>query len=180
MRTLQNMSIVISFTILALAIPLLASAEIHEITAYSGGYVYAGGPAQQKVRTATVESIVGEMNVIIRAIARQQLLKNTQPWPRIDIAMSGKNLSIKRAGRVPATVVLGGAPISFRNGISGRSTVRRRFARNSIIEVINDGSSNRTNTFSLASGGKVLNVRGQIHSPQLPRDVVVNFTYRRQ
>jgi hypothetical protein len=159
--------------------PVVASAEPAELASYVGAFVYAGGQPQHKAREAAVERVVVEMNALIRGLARRQLLKATQPWPRVTIAVSGANLTIKRAGAVPAKVVLGGSPVSFRNGFSGTSTVRRRFSNGSIIELISDGSSKRTNTLTLSSEGKTLSVRSKIQSPQLPRDVAFNLSYKR-
>jgi len=180
MRSIHNVLTVILLCCIATTVSTYASAEVDSIASYTGVYVYAGGQAQQTARKSAVDNVVEQMNVLIRGLARRNLLKATEPWQRITVGVSGKNLTLNRGGGVPATVALEGPAVSFSNGFAGRSSVRRRFAKGSIIEVIDDGTSSRTNMFSLSSAGKILSVGSRIRSPHLPQDVVFRFSYKRQ
>lgn len=163
----------------ALTIPSTASAEASGLVTFAGAFVYAGGQTEQSAREAAVELVVVEMNALIRGLARRRLLEVTQPWPRISLDVTGANLAITRPGSIPSKVALGGSPLSFTNRFGDTVSILRRFSKGSIIEVIGDGSSRQTNTLSLTPDSKRLRVRCNIQSPQLPRNVVFNLTYKR-
>lgn len=160
-------------------IPAISTAEQSALDALAGNFVYAGGQTERSSREKAVDSIVNEMNALIRALARRRLLEVTQPWPRLSFKVSGPTLSITRSDKIPSTVELGGGSVAFTNKWGDQVNVRRRFSKGTIIEVIGDGNSGQTNTYRLTPDGKRLRVRCTIKSPRLPGDIIFGLTYKR-
>lgn len=145
---------------------------------FAGTYAYAGGDAETKALSASIESCVSKMSALARGIARGRLEKGNAPTAEVKISMAGKDLTIVRTGKPAITAPTDGSKVT-RNTISGPAEVTYTVDGGKIVQTMQGKSSLSTNVFSLGEGGTLV-ISTKIVSPKLPAPVEYKMTYKRK
>lgn len=166
------------FTLLLMWGSPAASAEEAALVPPGGSYTYVGGSTQVNEMYASVESVVKEMNMFIRGIARRRLRRPNMPSPALELIVGPTTVTVARAGRSRVAAPRDGTPTTWRSR-DGTFDVTHVLDGQSLLETINGKKSKSTNRFTLEADGVTLTVRTKIISSQLPGPVEFVMTYRR-
>lgn len=131
-----------------------------------GRYRYDSGKASVR---KSIDSVVGEMSVIVRGIARRRLVDANDVPKRIAIRQEGSEVTVELDGRAYAAT-LGGGSKRVRDPNGEVSRMRLAMRGGALYQTFHTDQGDRTNVFSARQdGGLTMAVR--ITSPQLPDDV---------
>jgi hypothetical protein len=154
-----------------------ASKESHRVAdRFVGDHRFQGGDKERKARDAAIDSVVDDMNIIARGIARDRLKESNKIAERITIAREGERISFTHDGR-RYTAVLGGPPVRVKSSTGDDVSLRYALRGESIEQIFVGEQGGRINTFKLTDDKMVVEVR--IHSEKLPKDVVYTLSYSR-
>lgn len=155
----------------------LASAEAQRVVdRFVGDHPFTGGDKERKARDAAIDDVVGDMNVLVRGIARDRLKEANVIAERVVVARDGDRLTISLDGR-RYTAAIGGPAVKAKS-VTGDEVSLRYAVRGDRIEQIFVGDQGgRTNTFRLTDDKMVVHVR--VHSEKLPKDLVYTLSYGR-
>ena len=163
--------------LLVLGWALPAAAQLDP--AFGGTYRYAGGDGQRSAFARAVETVVEQMNVVIRGIARQRITARVKIQPRMAFRRQGDDLLIVHEPLPPRATKLDGTALPMTNDAGDRIVVTYTHSGRAIIETIRSGRSSQRNTYRFSPEGDRLTFTAEIQSPMLPAVIHYSLTYRR-
>jgi len=142
-----------------------------------GTYRYSGGSTQKSAVKAAIESVVEEMGLLSRGIARKRLTSTNNVPARLAIETEGKRVTVRLDGR-SYTATLDGASVKVRDVEGHRSRLRYEMRGESLYMILDGDEGDRYNVFTPRKDGKGVTVRVTIASPKLPKSVTYRLSYR--
>lgn len=151
-----------------------APAKADPWDALAGNYRYrSGGGAVGPA----IESVVAEMNGLVRGVARKRLAAANEVPSTLAIAHDGDVARVTLDGRT-YEAKLGGAAKSVTDPNGEASKMRLRMVGKSLYQTFDAGQGVRTNIYTPGKSGRVtMSVR--ITSKQLPKDVRYSLVFAR-
>ena len=143
----------------------------------TGEFRYSGGAAQKERAAEAVESVVGQMSVLSRGIARKRLLESAKPVRSVELRLDGSDVTAVFDGR-RYRAKLGGAAVEV-TGVSGDALsfkVRKR--KDQLMLAFSSDRGGKTYVLRVDDKDR-LRMRVTIHSSSLPASVVYQLTYKR-
>jgi hypothetical protein len=154
-----------------------SSKEAHRVAdRFVGDHRFQGGDKERKARDAAIDSVVDDMSIFARGIARDRLRESNKIAERIAIARNGDRVSFTHDGR-RYTALLGGPPVRVKSSTGDEVSLRYALRGGTIEQIFVGEQGSRTNTFKLTDQKMTVHVR--IHSEKLPKDVVYTLSYSR-
>lgn len=131
-----------------------------------GSYRYDSGKSSVR---KSIDAVVGEMNGLVRGIARKRLVAANDVPKKIAIRQEGNEVTVLIDGRAYAATLGGGSRrVKDMNGEVSRMRLAMR--GDALYQTFHTDQGDRTNVFTAReNGGLTMAVR--ITSPQLPDDV---------
>lgn len=147
------------------------------LAALAGEYQYAGGANQRGSVKHAINSVVEEMNLLVRNIARRRLADANDVPRRISIQPDGEQLTVTIDGRT-YTASVGGPSVSVRNTEGGISRMRFRVRNGNLYQVFDADDGDRINAFVPRADGNGMTMVVTMKSSRLPRDIRYRLSYR--
>jgi hypothetical protein len=154
-------------------------AEASDLAAYVGHYVYAGSQAEQQALSAEVDRAIGQLNFLLRPLARLAVNKQQLTPQSVIIRWDGRVIGIQTSPAGDSETLADGSPVTVTS--QGRTITMRRFLtpRGLIAESrASEGVS--TTTLTLSADRRILNLHTVLATPYVPTPISVTLTYRRQ
>jgi hypothetical protein len=146
---------------------------------FAGTYRYVGGEGEIRELDAAIESVVKQMNFLIRGIARSRLREPNLPSPAITIAVARGAITVARPSRPTVTAPASGEPIEWKSPSGDRFTVRHGVTADGLLyQRFEDDRSVTVNHFHLGDDSRLV-IETTIHSRRLPSALVFRTTYQR-
>lgn len=137
-----------------------------------GTYRYRGG--KSSVGDA-IDTVVDEMSVISRGIARKRLVASNRVPSRVVISQIGDEVTVRFDGRA-YVADLGGESRRVRAASGEVSRLRYQLRDGALRQTFRTDEGERTNTFTRQPDGR-LTMSVRIHSGKLPADVRYRLTF---
>lgn len=149
---------------------------------WSGRYVFSGGTREEDRRREAVEKVVGEVNVMIRAFARDRILEGTAPKTPLDIHIDPSAnegwLDSPTMPRISGPV--NGSPFSWRTAKGDRNSVTLSLASESLlVRFLGDGADSRYQYRFLPDQGR-MTLSVVIRHRMMPSPLRFRQSYRRR
>lgn len=152
---------------------------------FEGDWHFAGGARERQRLSQAIDSVVGQLNVFIRGLARREMHRNIQPEPRISIDIQGSNsvrLTLGTWG--PHRVVLDGRMQGVRGPDGSDTRLQALYDGQRIVIRQHSPRGLRESWLSLAESQEPgppewLFMQVRVASDQLPTPVRYTLSYRR-
>jgi hypothetical protein len=144
---------------------------------FEGNYRFSGGSAQKSAVKTAIESVVDEMGLLSRGIARKRLMSTNDVPSRIAIDTEGQLVTVRIDGRV-YTAKLEGSAVKVRDIEGNQSRLRYEMRGESLYMILDGEEGDRYNVFTTRDDGKGITMRVTIASSRLPKSVKYRLTYR--
>ncbi len=152
------------------------AAPVDPLGKLPGKYQYAGGQAQRGMAADAVESVVEQMNVVSRGIARRRLLSGVEPPRTFQIEVDANRVVTIIDGRTYQAELGGGSKrVSGSSGEALQFKVRSR--RDQLLLEFRGKKGGKKYVMRVDGRGR-LQMRVTIFSDSLPASVVYPLTYR--
>ena len=143
---------------------------------FLGSFRHAGGDKERELRDKAIDDVVGEMNFLVRSIARDRLKTSTAIAAAVKLSSDASSLTVALDSRI-YTAPLNGRSVKV-TGITGdKLDLSYRVTDGRIEQSFRGDERGRVNTYSLDGEKLVMQVR--IYSSQLPKDLKYKLTYKR-
>jgi len=146
-----------------------------------GTFAYSGGRAQEQRRAAAVEDVVQEVNVIIRRMARERILKGTAPKSPLEIELdpSARVASL----RAPTMPLLRGStdgrPVAWKTADGDRNTVNIT-QRGEVLSLRFRGNGGDSRyVYRFAPDGQSLLLQASVTHRLMPKSLRFRLSYRK-
>lgn len=141
-----------------------------------GNYRYIGGKRQRQGIEKAVDDVTDEMNIMIRGIAEDRLLKANDVPRQISIQREGDAIIVVIDGRTYKARP-GGETVRVKNSEGGTSAMRFELKNDRLYQYFSAEDGRRVNVFAPYADGQRLNLWVTVASPRLPKDVKYRLTY---
>jgi hypothetical protein len=126
-----------------------------------------------------IDAAVGQLNFLIRPIARGRLKKLNPVYNQVAIASSPNELSVKAdsqpALRTPAT----GTPVAWVGPDGQKANVSMQLTGGHLVQTFRSADGRRVNDYTLSPDGRTLNVQVTETSPRLSQAIKYKLVYKR-
>jgi hypothetical protein len=72
----------------------VSAADKEVAASFVGSYVFVGGAGQRTAREAAIDDVVSGMNILVRGIARKKLGNSTPIATRLEVSVTGSQISV--------------------------------------------------------------------------------------
>lgn len=151
-----------------------ASAEADPLVELVGEYRYAGGKSSVN---RSIDSVVSQMSVMTRGIARRRLEANNRVPTQVRIDRDGEEIVVSLDSRIYRARP--GRAKRVKNADGGTSRMRYRVVGRKLRQTFNTEDGVRTNVFTRRDDGG-LDMLVTIASPRLPDRVRYRLSFRPQ
>lgn len=146
-----------------------------------GTFVYSGGRAQEQRRAAAVEEVVQEVNVIIRGMARERILKGTAPKSPLEITVDP--LARVASLRAPTMPLLRGTtdgrPVAWKTASGDRNTVNITQREEVLSFRFRGNGGDSRYVYRFAPDGQSLVLQASVSHRLMPKSLRFRLSYRR-
>jgi hypothetical protein len=150
-----------------------------QIEHLAGRYRFAGGQPEIDALEAAVDDVVGEMNILVRGIARRRLREVSKIPHRIAISLRGRMLTVTAAGALYAAP-LDRSPVKVRGPSGDQVWLRHRDLGNGqLMQHFASDDGIRVNICRPLAGNR-MRIHVTIHSDELPKDLSYAMTFSRR
>ena len=148
-----------------------------ELEPLVGDYLLTGRTDVTKQRDESIDVVVGQMNALVRGIARSRLREGNPIPTRLSIQQAESRMTVNFDG-APQTAVVDGDPITTksRSGDPLKMTFQQRGT--TLVQRFVGKNGGRENIFR--AHGDRLTVDVRVFSRRLPEDVVFQLKFERQ
>ena len=142
----------------------------------TASYAFVGGEREHKSLLEAIESVVGEMSVFVRGIARSRLVDSNKVPTKVVIRRDGSNITVSFDDRT-YTAVLGGPPVTVKGSTGDLLQLSYRLSGQRLVQDFRGERGGRVNTFFVDGNGH-LRVDVQVHSPKLPKELRYRLSFK--
>jgi hypothetical protein len=160
---------------LAAAAPPAAPGEAR----VAGHFRYSGGAAEIAELDRAIESVVGQMNFLIRGIARKRLRKPNLPSAELQVIVANGNVTVSRPGRPGVTTPADGRTVPWTSPDGEHFMVSQRVDASGLVQRFQSKGGLSQNIFRLTPDGRALEIETHIQHRRLPAELRFRTSYRR-
>jgi hypothetical protein len=144
---------------------------------FVGSFEYVGGATEREARDAAIESVVEEMNMLARPIARSKLREGNEIADRLDVELDGDAISVSFDGR-PYTAALDGSKKRI-VGIQGDELdYHVEIGKTKLRQVFAGDRGGRSN--AMRRSGTKIAIDVKVTSGRLPKPLTYRLTYAKK
>ena len=148
---------------------------------FEGEWIFVGGAREHRRVESAIDSVVAQVNVFIREIARRELTANIRPERRIVLGIRGPDaIDFTLGDWGPNRLALDGRTQRVRGPDGSDTRLWALFQRGRIVVRQQSPRGLRESWLSLADEPDWLFMQVRISSDQLPSTIRYTLTYRRR
>lgn len=126
-----------------------------------------------------INGAIGDMNFVIRQVARGRLKKTNVPYRKISIAHSQDKITVTTDERDSVATPANGTPVKWKRGDGEVMQVSTEWENGKLEQTFRAEDGQRVNVYSLSGDGNILTMNVVITSPKLPDPLSYTLVYHR-
>lgn len=126
-----------------------------------------------------INGAIGEMNFVVRQVARGRLKKTNVPYRKISIAHSPDKITVTTNERNAVVTPANGTPVKWEREDGEVMNVSTEWENGKLEQTFRAEDGQRVNVYSLSGDGNTLTMNVVITSPKLPDPLTYKLVYHR-
>lgn len=145
---------------------------------FAGSYTYVAEESDNI--NQAIDVAVAKLNFALRPIGRRRLRNTNQPYPRVVIANTDREVAITLGDRAPIRTPSNGTPIRWKRPEDGEELrVSTEWENGTLEQTFAAEDGKRVNAYTLSPDGRTMTMRVTITSERLKEPVRYRLVYRR-